>query len=99
MDCHEIGYKNFDLGLIKQVNPVVSNLNSDRMFMQIIIRTGFLVNMLFKAVKPFIHEVTLSKFRFVGYNYKEELEKFIDLHQIPEDYGGSGPSLDSVDWA
>jgi hypothetical protein len=43
------------------------------------IRTGFILNTLFKAVKPLIHEVTLAKFKFVGDKYKEELSKVIDL--------------------
>ena len=55
-----------------------------------------MLNMIFKGIKPFIHEVTLAKFRFVGDNYLEEFLKIMDVDKIPKDYGGEGPFLDET---
>ena len=55
-----------------------------------------MLNMMFKGIKPFIHEATLAKFKFLGGNYTEELLKIIDREQLPKDYGGSGPLLDET---
>ena len=60
------------------------------------IRTSFVINMIFKAVKPFIHEVTLAKFRFLGHEYENELFSLIDRSEVPKDYGGDGLSLDQI---
>jgi len=59
----------------------------------IIIRTGFAVNIMYKAIKPFIHEVTLAKFRFLGDSYQDELLNLIDADQLPMEYGGTAPNF------
>lgn len=52
--------------------------------------------MIYKTMKPFVHEVTLAKFKFLGTDFQNELLKNIDKDQIPLDYGGTGPSLDDI---
>ena len=42
------------------------------------IRTSLVLNIIYKTMKPFIHEVTLAKFKFLGKNYKDELLKIMD---------------------
>lgn len=58
------------------------------------IRSGFVFNTIYAAVKPFIHEITKAKFKFPGRKYLEEMLKQIDASCIPQEYGGTGPNLD-----
>ena len=55
-----------------------------------------MLNMIFKGVKPFIHEVTLAKFRFISGDYTSELLKIIDKSLLPKEYGGEAPNLDDI---
>ena len=43
------------------------------------IRSAFIFNAMYAGVKPFVHEVTKAKFKFLGKNYLEEMSKVIDL--------------------
>jgi hypothetical protein len=51
---------------------------------------------MYNTIKPFVHEVTLAKFRFLKNNYIEELLILMDRDQIPVEYGGSASSLDEA---
>jgi hypothetical protein len=43
-----------------------------------LIKGGFLFNTMYTGVKPFIHEVTKAKFRFLGSKFNDEFAANID---------------------
>ena len=61
------------------------------------IRSGFIFNAMYAGIKPFIHEVTLAKFKFPGKNFLQDMLKQIDAQNIPKEFGGEGPNFDELE--
>lgn len=40
-----------------------------------LIKAGFIFNAMFTGMKPFIHEVTKAKFKFLGKNFLQEMQE------------------------
>jgi len=59
--------------------PILSNNYADRLYAMLFVNTGFVMNVVFRGMKPFVPEVTLSKFRFLGGSgYTPALLEMID---------------------
>lgn len=53
---------------------------------------------IFAIMRPFMKEKILQRIHFHGKNYKE-LQEYIDVEHLPEDYGGKAPPYSNQDWA
>ena len=62
-----------------------------------VIRQPFIVNMIWKLVKPFLHKLTLEKFRFISDKHmKDELLKIIPKENLPSIYGGKDTDFEEL---
>lgn len=59
----------------------------------LVVNTPWIAPGLWEMVKMFLDESTKSKVEILGWNYKEELLKYIDADQLPVEYGGTNPMV------
>jgi len=54
-----------------------------------VVRPSFFLNMIWRVIKPFLHELTLKKITFVtDKQMSQELLKMVEAKNLPETYGG-----------
>ncbi len=58
VDFEGSGWGNFSLSQLQALSPILSNVYAERLHKMLIIRSGFSMSMMYKAISPFIHEVT-----------------------------------------
>jgi len=58
-----------------------------------IINVPWIFKPLWVMIKPWLDPVTASKFHILGGDYKKVLQQFIDLDQIPTEFGGNAEFL------
>ncbi|KAL0486613.1 CRAL-TRIO domain-containing protein [Acrasis kona] len=85
-DASNIGYKNFDANICKDVFKL-SNYYAERLNSVYIINANWILKALMKVVKPMMDPVTFSK--IVALDSIEDLKTNIDKDQLIEEYGGS----------
>lgn len=65
VDVSGMGKKNFSLTQFKKVLPDVGNYNPELAPVTFLVKPGFVMNMIYSMMKPFLHANTLAKLRFV----------------------------------
>jgi hypothetical protein len=60
-----------------------------------VVRPSFLLNMLWKAIKPFLHKLTLDKIKFLtDKEMSASLLQVIPPENLPVEYGGEDTEFD-----
>ena len=88
-DVKGLGKKNMNMGVLKKLMPELENNLPELCAKMFIVRPGFILNMLWGMVKPFIHPTTLEKIQFLkDKQMGPELTKLIEPENLPNIYGG-----------
>jgi hypothetical protein len=62
-----------------------------------IVRPSFLLNLLWKAVKPFLHKLTLEKIKFLtDKDMGKVLREWIPPENLPTTYGGEDAEFEEL---
>ena len=63
----------------------------------VVLNSGYVTRLIYNTISVFLSERQRQRVFFVDpANQIQFLEKFIDLDQIPAEYGGTAPSLKSI---
>ena len=88
-DVKNVAKRNINISQIKKVIPDVGNNNPELSPVSVIAKPGWVLNMMFATIKPFLHPNTLKKIVFVKEKeMTEKLGAWIPLEDLPEEYGG-----------
>ncbi|CAI2367368.1 unnamed protein product [Moneuplotes crassus] len=88
-DMKGIGKKNVNIAILKKAIPILEDNLPEVCSKMIVVRPSFLLNMMWRMIKPFIHELTLQKVKFLNEKQmKEELLELVEPENLPECYGG-----------
>lgn len=96
-DVKGLARKHVNIGLVKKIIPSLEDNMPELCAKIFVVRPSFLLNMLWRAIKPFLHKLTLDKIKFL--TEKEmgpELLKFIPPENLPETYGGEDTDFDEA---
>ena len=88
-----------------------SNLWPNSLHMMFIVNAPWPFRFSWSIISKFIDPITVKKIHILGADYVETMKQYIDLEQIPKEYGGSGdmviqygymadidPHILDVDW-
>lgn len=82
------------MGYVKEASNIGQNYYPERMGKFYCINAPFGFSTAFKAIKPFLDPVTVSKIHIIGSSYKKELLKQIPAENLPKKYGGTSAASD-----
>jgi hypothetical protein len=82
------------INYVKEASKIGQNFYPERMGKFYCINAPFGFSTVFKALKPFLDPVTVSKIFILGSGYKKELLKQIPLENLPKKFGGESTSAD-----
>lgn len=92
MDLSGVGRRHYNrpgLAYLKSLLHVTQLHYPEMMGNLWIVNAPTIFNLIWKIVKPWINEQTLSKICILGTNYKETLHKHVDPAQLPDFLGGT----------
>ena len=89
--------KNINLSLFKKLGPDLEDNNPELSPWIYLVRQPFIVNIIWKLVKPFMQKATIDKFRFLSDKQMgPELLKIIAPEDLPVVYGGSNTEFEEL---
>ncbi len=81
-------------------NNITSNFYPETMGVCYVINTGWFFSIIWAFVKKIIDPKTLEKIKVFGADYKAELEKDVDIKNLPKFLGGEKEiDLEEGDWS
>ncbi len=94
VDCTDVGMGDLR-GKVKdylgRIAQITQTHYPERSAGIIIVNAPFAFRVVWAIVKQFMDPVTLSKTHLYGFDYIEQVKKYIDLAQVPEEFGGKTP--------
>lgn len=73
----------------------LQTINAERQYCTVILRQNLVMKAITGVLNKVIDEGTKAKFRMMGSDYKSQLQTFIHPHNLPIEYGGTQPPLES----
>lgn len=83
----------FAFPLLQKVTEFDYKTYPERVGLILVINAPWIAPTLWEGIKRFIDESTKSKLVVLSGNYKEELLKYIDADNLPQEYGGNAPNI------
>ena len=80
-------------GHIKAAAILVQDLNSGRTTLTKLVNGGKMLQTFQSVCSRFFTESSKENFEIMGPDFKEDLVNYIDVSQLPQDYGGVLPKL------
>lgn len=94
-DVKGLSRKNFSMAFVKKAIPDLENNLPELWARMYVVRPSFLLNMLWKAIKPFLHKLTLDKIKFLtDKEMSASLLQVIPPENLPVEYGGEDTEFD-----
>lgn len=88
-DVNNVGKKNFNLAMIKKSIPDMGDNLPELCSKIYVVRTGWVLNMLWKTIKPFLHKLTLEKIKFLtDKQVGPEMLQMVAPENLPSIFGG-----------
>jgi hypothetical protein len=89
IDVKDMAYRNFSLSQCKHILTLFQNYYPERLARAFVINTSWIVKIFWKSLKPFLHQDSIDKVSFLEAHELHILRDFVDLSQLPQEYGGS----------
>ena len=89
--------KSINLSLLKKLGPDLEDNNPEMSPCIYLVRQPFIVNVIWKIVKPFMQKNTIDKFRFLSDKHMaSELLEVVDADNLPQMYGGTNTEFETL---
>jgi len=95
VDLSGFQMRNTDLSFVNRLANVAQSLIPERLGTVFVLHSPWFFSALWKVIRGWLDERTSKKVHFLGKDYKEILNQFLDDDQLPVSLGGTMPNIES----